>query len=190
MTQTQTTSNNVELLGTYLNKDTNLSSRWDYEHKLRNNVSKENFEIFLKAFEPYLKKHKIKYINVEFSGGHDEGGIDDITYLNASNKEIKNLPTKKFKLEVFEFSSDLDEPNWDTRKKYCYYKKRITKEVSLPTFFENLVYDTGCMEEYGSFAGDYHVSGTIKIDLLGRTWSLDGSETVESYQDVSNEGGF
>ena len=53
---------------------------------------------------------------------------------------------------------------------------------------EDILYKSGCLEEYGSFAGDFNVNGTVKLDVFTYKWQMDGNQSVEQYETISDEG--
>ena len=48
------------------------------------------------------------------------------------------------------------------------------------------MFDSGCLEEYGSFAGEFSVEGTVSLDVFTGKWAMEGQE--EQYENVSREG--
>ena len=61
-------------------------------------------------------------------------------------------------------------------------------EKNLLDVLEDTLYSTGALEEYGSFAGEFSVSGTVKLDVFNYSWERDGQESVESYEKNTDEG--
>ena len=53
---------------------------------------------------------------------------------------------------------------------------------------ETIMYNSGCLEEYGSFAGEFYVEGTVNLDVFTGKWAMEGQETMEQYENVSREG--
>ena len=53
---------------------------------------------------------------------------------------------------------------------------------------EDILYKSDCLEEYGSFAGDFNVNGTVKLDVFTYKWQMDGNQSVEQYETISDEG--
>ena len=53
---------------------------------------------------------------------------------------------------------------------------------------DDTLYSTGALEEYGSFAGEFSVSGTVKLSVSDYTWDRDGQESVETYERNMDEG--
>ena len=44
------------------------------------------------------------------------------------------------------------------------------------------------LEEYGSFAGEFNVNGTVKLNVFTYKWEMDGNQSVEQYESISDEG--
>lgn len=79
---------------------------------------------------------------VAFSGGHDEGGPDDVRLFD----DERELPTD----HDWELYERLGEPIYD---------------------------------EYGGFAGQYHVSGELRIDAVEETMALATLEGADEYRE-------
>lgn len=93
----------------------------------------------------------IRRVHVSFSGGNDEGGADNIALIYDEDE-----------LVTTDIGSAL------------YSKEDPAHEIS--NALAEPVYD-----EYGSFAGDFHVNGIVVWDVAKRTITMDGSfETTNS----------
>lgn len=161
------------------------SEKWDYKEKLQKEVSKENFDILLKAFGDYFRQHNVKYIKAEFSGGNDQGGIDSVSLYDGFDSEIENLPKVVVKdIKQFRFRTEYND------KTEIYLKEDYKTNITLPTDLEEFIISAGCLDEYGSFAGEFSVHGTITMDLMQRTWDIQGEQTYESYDEVNFSGEF
>jgi cytoskeletal protein CcmA (bactofilin family) len=42
--------------------------------------------------------------------------------------------------------------------------------------------------EYGSFAGEFHVDGEVKLNVITKKYHVTGSQTVEQWEDIEQEG--
>jgi phage baseplate assembly protein gpV len=51
-----------------------------------------------------------------------------------------------------------------------------------------LLYKTGALNEYGSFAGEFHVDGEVKLNVITKKYHVTGSQTVEQWEDIKQEG--
>ena len=88
---------------------------------------------------------------VQFSGGNDEGGPDSITLYEAEN-ELTLLPTWPHGEDTVAAKADA----------------RLADALSDPLF-----------EAYGTFAGDFEVSGEIIWDVAGKTVQMVRDERSE-----------
>lgn len=97
-------------------------------------------------------------IHVGFSGGHDEGGCDNI-----------QLTLKDGKVE------SVSEP-WGSSTKNMSERDRMVEMACTPVY-----------QRYYSFAGEYYVNGEVVWDLEARTVKMNGSEEVPSYEVFDEE---
>jgi len=106
-----------------------------------------------KIFE-MLKARKAHRAEVVFSGGNDEGGVESVTLFGPGRKmtELK----------------DLSKYNWETRQYEC-----PDDDSVLYRLLEKPVDD-----EYGSFAGEYYVSGKIVFRTKTKEIVMEGEEEV------------
>lgn len=93
---------------------------------------------------------------VEYSGGHDEGGVDNILLLSAED------PNQKVIVNI-----------WDKNGR----DPRITDQ--LVNALGGPVYD-----RYRTFAGEFSVHGEVIWDVESRTITFDGMESEETYHPV------
>tara|TARA_Y100000004_G_scaffold153932_1_gene177906 strand:+ start:123 stop:731 length:609 start_codon:yes stop_codon:yes gene_type:complete len=182
----------ITLVGTTFDTDTSDKKWWDYEleqQKFAEEIEKKNADILKPVFKKMVEQD-VHMIAVPFSGGGDCGGFDDsIFYYNKDNKEITidytrlkpdgwrrhyiplvhKMPTKtkgKSKVQIFEYQ-------------YTDFKDyEITKEWLIQRFYE-----FGFLNEWGSFAGDYHVSGEVKIYPETGKYTMPYQQSVEEYED-------
>lgn len=136
-----------------------------------------------------MTKRGINRIEIHFSGGNDEGGIDQIQATDLEGNEIV-----------------IEDTPWVAS---CYENQTVTKGVWLPhhahggdfqnqkfvplsdldaevldninfrSSFENIVYG-----KYYTFAGDYYVEGTAILDVSENVAKITGQETVQEWHDV------
>jgi hypothetical protein len=113
-----------------------------------------------------LRRRGVAKVVVEFSGGGDEGGVNDITLYNADGGEIGKLEedyggsTYNSKTGQWE---PINPPNPDTK---------LVEALVAP------VYD-----RYGSFAGEFYVSGTVEYDVANEKVKMPYRESVETWED-------
>ena len=192
-----TRAHDITLVGTTFDTDTEDKKWWDYEkeqQKFAQQVEKKNSNILKPVFKKMVEQgvHKLE---VPFSGGGDCGGFDgSITYFDNKDKEIQvnysklrpdgwrthhiplihKIPTEtkgKSTCQVFEYT-------------YTDYKDLDVTEDWLISRF----YQFGFLNEWGSFAGEYHVSGTVKIWPKTGAWQMPYDQSVEEYESSETEG--
>jgi len=190
-------AHDIILIGTTF--DTNVENKkwWDYEieqEKLVQQIEKKNSNILKPIFKKMVEQNVHK-ISVPFSGGGDCGGFDDsIVYFNKDNKEITidytklkpdgwrthyiplihKIPTKtkgKSTCQIFEYQ-------------YTDYKDyEVTKDWLISRFYE-----FGFLNEWGSFAGEYYVSGEVIIFPETGKYTMPYNQSVEQYEEHEPEG--
>jgi hypothetical protein len=166
------------------------SERYGQLDKIKNNFLKENTKILLTKLESIFKTNKIKYIVGNFSGGHDQGGFDDVMFADKDKNEITILPKDKDDLIIFADKSELFTYQAENSKDILIFKKTSYEQFDFNNrdTLETLMYNSGCLEEYGSFAGEFSVNGTVNLDVFTGKWAMEGQETLEQYESFSREG--
>ena len=157
-------------------------------NNLTSQADKEYVKDILSQLKDTFTKLKVKYIIGEFSGGHDEGGFDS-TYLADENEKEITIPED----EKNSFRTWVDMKNIYTfenakQKKTTFYSTTTDKDINVLNELEDILYKAGCLEEYGSFAGEFNVRGTVKLNVLTHKWELEGEQSVENYEDVTESG--
>jgi hypothetical protein len=157
------------------------------ETDLEKEYNKKNLNNILDALKSNFEKNKIAYIWGSFSGGHDEGGFDDAEYYDKNDKMITptDLSThwvNRYKLFKF-----------DEKEQVNYYVQEYHEKIDLlePDSDYNavsLLYNTGALDDYGSFAGDFRVNGEVKLDVISKKYYRTGSQTVEQWESIDEEG--
>lgn len=114
-----------------------------------------------------FEKRGIVSASVDFSGGNDSGGVDGITFYDADGNTM-----------------DV-ESRFHSSHNYVdgqYVQTELTAEQVEDNNFLNLV-EAPVSWKWGSWAGDFSASGTLKYDLSG---ALDGYYIME-YEESSYE---
>lgn len=149
--------------------------------KVYNNLDLKN--ILIKYKEQFVKSG-IKYLVGEFAGGHDEGGFDTVYFSDKKNGE-----------EItYTF-----ENRWIIKNKLSFIRNKdnvmfyITTDHELVDLnnkekLDLLLWKTGCLERFGSFAFEGHCSGTVNLDVLTGKWTMSGEESFEQYESFDEEG--
>ena len=187
----------IKLIGTTFDTDTSDPKWWDYEleqGKIVAQIERKN-SIKLQPIFKKMVEQGVHKITVPFSGGGDCGGFDgNINYFNKEGKEIQvdyskikpdawrenyiplihKVPTKtkgKSTCHIFEYQ-------------YTDYKDYdVTEDWLIQRFYE-----FGFLNEWGSFAGEYHVSGEVIINPEKGTYKMPYNQSVEQYEEYQDEG--
>jgi len=163
-----------------------FNKKWDFESALENKYKEKNADEMFKALKEHFEAREIRYIVADFSGGHDEGSIDKIEFQDSDSNPIikyKKFPevnVKRYRLKQFD------------RGKYTYFvldadhshEVNINKEGHLI----DLIYSTGALDKYGSFAFEGHVDGKIRIDVNLGKWFNSANESYEQYEQTEESG--
>ena len=188
----------ITLIATTFDGDINHDEWWKYEKeqdRLADLIEKKNANVLKDIFKKMVKQNVYK-IEVPFSGGGDCGGFDgNIIYYNYKDQEIqidykklkpvhnvehykpliykKESPKKgkKVPVQIFEYS-------WTD-----YNSIEVTEDYLITKFYE-----FGFLNEWGSFAGDFHVSGTVEIWPKTGKYKMPYQQSVEEYEDHEPEG--
>ena len=190
-------AHDITLVGTTFDTNTDDPKWWDYEleqGRFAAQIERKNSNILQPIFKKMVKQG-VNKISVPFSGGGDCGGFDgSITYYNKQAKEIEvnysklkpdgwrthyiplihKVPTKtegKSTCQIFEYQwtdyKDLD----------------VTDDWLISRFYE-----FGFLNEWGSFAGEYHVSGEVIIFPETGKYTMPYNQSVEQYEEYEPEG--
>ena len=108
-------------------------------------------------------------VSVDYSGGNDDGSINRVTVELASGREC-----------------DWSEPNvrgsWDREKKAIVFSRELTELEELYFAVVKPVED-----QYGSFAGDFSVDGTIVWDVVNNQVLNRGEQEVREWVSYLDE---
>jgi hypothetical protein len=104
---------------------------------------------------------------VEFSGGGDEGGADSVRLYREATAEAIDCDKPLEELPTY--------PNWQQGPVHDVENALI---AALVDPMEN---------EYGSFAGDFHVQGTIAWDVAKETCIMSGEVSHEEWDSFEKE---
>jgi len=155
---------------------------------LEGQANKQYVKEILKSLKETFTKYNIKYIIGQFSGGNDDGGFDTVYFADEKENEIIIKPQDKDSFNFFVDKKNIYRFENEKEKKISIFYTMTYQKDNLVNDLEDILYKTGCLEEYGSFAGEYSVDGIVKLDVFTCKWSREGQETLESYQSNNDEG--
>ncbi len=115
-----------------------------------------------------LASHGYNKAVVEFSGGGDEGGVDNITLIGR-DPEIQHSVSPYGKIwnpVTNMYTKDADSPIG----------------IDLITALSKPVYD-----KYSTFAGEFYVNGEVIWNVVESKAYFSGSESVEHWEPISDE---
>jgi len=118
-----------------------------------------------------LKSKGVHKVEVHYSGGNDEGGVNQIELFDANGENIAHMD------EYYGATQQWDEAT----KKYVpsappTYDQRLSEALCAP------VYD-----KYYSFAGDFYVNGILTWDVPNCKVNMRGTEEVSHDEDFNED---
>lgn len=125
-------------------------------------------------------------IEVEFSGGNDEGGADGISYLDADGNEVSVPKSNAYEDEQWNSTTKrFDSTGWQVRTgdwKDQTTRPATDEEVLFAKIAQIVEYPI--YERYGSFAGEFYVYGTLRWDVAAGTHKMEGQESHEVWESI------
>lgn len=131
----------------------------------------------------YLKEMGVANVVLEFSGGHDEGGVDVVTFYDAEDESIGHANSSmSVSLVVYKRDAkgkvirDSFIPDWakgmSDPEPYRQYRAHVEKKLEGDEVKELMdVLEDPVYQEYSSFAGEFEVSGTV-------SWNVEKGEAI------------
>lgn len=187
----------IKLVGNTFDSHTDDPKWWDYEleqGRIVAQIEKKN-SIKLQPIFKKMVEQGVHKLSVPFSGGGDCGGFDgNIFYYNKEDKKIQvdysklkadawrenyiplihKIPTKtehKFTVQIFEYQ-------------YTDYKDyEVTEDWLIQRFYE-----FGFLNEWGSFAGEYHVNGEVIIYPKTGKYTMPYNQSIEEWEEFEPTG--
>jgi len=136
-----------------------------------------------------MTKRGINRIEIHFSGGNDEGGID---YMQATDLEgnIIDIPDAPWVCSCYEnqtVTQGVWLPNQAVDAEFQNQKfvplsdldAEVLDNINFRSSFENIVYG-----KYYTFAGDYYVEGTAILDVSENLAKITAQESVQEWSDI------
>ena len=173
--------------------DTSHKDWWKYhcvQEKYCKEIGQKNTYILKPIFEK-MAKQGVYTIIVPFSGGGDCGGFDgNIEYKDKKDKDIK---LDYDKIQIDGIGIDKFEPLiWDSKDNEVHiFEHESTEYNDIRVDQEWLIqrfYEFGFLNEWGSFAGEFHVSGTVEINAVTGEYKMPYNQSVEQYDSHESEG--
>ena len=157
-------------------------------YNIESEFDKKNVKSILVKLETIFQNNKIKFIIGEFSGGNDSGGFDHIYLADKDKKEITILPKDKEDFLIYSDKSSIR--YYKENKEYSVFESKSFERFDLTdnNILETILLSSGCLDEWGSFAGEFTVNGTVEFDVFTGKWNCSGSESVEQYENFDREG--
>jgi hypothetical protein len=118
-----------------------------------------------------LRERRANKAEVFFSGGNDEGGIDDITVVRDDGA--------RYKLE--------EHAEWRYEQQADGTWERVTVERTPEQIQESELFEIlglPVYERYSTFAGDFHVDGVVTWNVVENTVNMSGHEDVPSSESI------
>ena len=188
----------IKLIGTTFDGDLNHDEWWKYEKeqdRLADLIEKKNANILKEIFKKMVEQN-VHMIEVPFSGGGDCGGFNgNINYYDSKKKEIKIDYSKLNPIHNIEHYKPLiykkEQPKKGKKVPVQIFEYSWTNYNSIEVTEDYLItkfYEFGFLNEWGSFAGEFHVSGTVKIWPKTGKYQMPYQQSVEEYESYESEG--
>ena len=143
----------------------------------------------IKALEEFLEKNGMHKIVAEFSGGHDEGGVESITaYSKDYDAEFKRLCSQRGPYNEYYIRQELDKDPAMCLEIDTYWHQEVGTGPE-----DQLKYDVACImeapvqDEWGSFAGEFSVQGEVWYTKGAGRIKMNGSQSVETWDSFGDE---
>jgi len=124
-----------------------------------------------RAFD-LMKSFKIEHAVLEFAGGEDSGGVENATFTDKNNVEVK-------------IGQRLYTNQWDTKTKRYIDMPLSEHQILINEFYDllaNPIYET-----YHTFAFEGYVDGAVIWNATERTCKMQAKEQNTSYDYVTKE---
>lgn len=126
-------------------------------------------------------------VKVHFSGGNDEGGADDVQYLDAAGNKVTGIPA----------GNAYENRYWQNGREHndgwFVYDRSLSddyREQKRPATAEEIaaskrarVIESPIYAEYGSFAGEFYVDGTLTWDVASGKYEMHGQQEVSHWEE-------
>jgi hypothetical protein len=103
---------------------------------------------------------------VSFQGGGDEGGVEAIILADSAGIELPLALEENYSGSRYNPATQKWEPTEPNTP-----NQDLAAALGAPVY-----------EQYGSFAGEFYVNGTVEYNVVAGTVKMGKSERVESYE--------
>lgn len=115
-------------------------------------------------------------VEADFSGGNDEGGVDGVQGIKEDGERVV--------LEHAPYPCG----HWDAAiDKYVYDERATESPEREAAYTIYAAMEAPVVDRWGSFAGDFYVSGTVTFDAATRVMKMSGEEEVKHDEPFSEE---
>lgn len=111
-----------------------------------------------------LRRLGVERAEIEFSGGNDEGGVSEVRFCRSGEEAEEVAPHGDY---------DHEKGRWVRRDGY---PQALIDGLAEPVY-----------RQYGTFAGDYYVEGTITWEVGEETVTQTGSEEIPRAESIDRE---
>ena len=125
----------------------------------------------------WLKGFDVVNLEICFSGGNDEGGIDERRAITSTGDEV-DIPDsnayliRRWNQESQDYGKEAWFVGWGNNDRAA-----SSEEIKIAQYHQTL--NAPIFDKYHSFAGAFYVNGTLVWDVLRKTCEMHGTETIE-----------
>lgn len=126
-------------------------------------------------------------VEIEFSGGNDEGGVDEMRFLDTDGKPVEMPKSSAHERIVWKDGRDQSE-GWvvydrSLSEDYRHqYRPATDEEIRVAKI--DKVLTAPIYARYYSFAGEFYVHGMVTWDVAAGTHKMSGQESHEVWEDI------
>lgn len=136
-----------------------------------------------------LRSLGVVTVELEFSGGNDEGGVDSTSFFDADGNEVSVPVGGAFKYTRYEGGKEVDK-GWHVRtgeydKPFADQIRPATDEEIRWSELEHVL-SGPIYKRYYTFAGEFYVHGTLTWDVTTGEHKMRGQESHEVWEDFED----
>jgi hypothetical protein len=162
---------------------------YERQRQLTKQINEKNISNYLEGFAEEFKRLNIQYAEAEFSGGHDEGGYDSFVWLDKNKNEVKltDCVNKSYYTRTL-VKRQYDDADKGVKKIDVFYYDECKYETLENISLDDIFWKLGALDQFGSFAGEFNVNGTVLLNVITGEYKLEGNETIEEWQPLKSSG--